>query len=58
MGPPPEQNAASAKRAQVAGKSGVKGLISNGKTFAVALFASLGGLVYGCMRSVQEVEHS
>ncbi|KAJ5495015.1 hypothetical protein N7539_000131 [Penicillium diatomitis] len=37
----------SAKRRQYAGESGFKGLISNGRTFAIALFASLGGLVYG-----------
>ncbi|KAF7712316.1 MFS-type Sugar/inositol transporter [Penicillium ucsense] len=37
----------SAKRRQFAGESGFKGLISNGRTFAIALFASLGGLVYG-----------
>jgi len=39
----------SAKRRQFAGEPGFKGLVSNGKTFAIALFASLGGLVYGCM---------
>lgn len=38
----------SAKRRQFAGEPGFKGLISNGRTFAIALFASLGGLVYGC----------
>lgn len=48
MAPGTAENAVSAKRAQIAGKSGIKGLISNGKTFSVALFASLGGLVYGC----------
>ncbi|RJE20171.1 transporter [Aspergillus sclerotialis] len=47
MAPVAGENAVSAKRAQIAGKSGIKGLISNGKTFSVALFASLGGLVYG-----------
>lgn len=39
----------SAKRRQFAGEPGFKGLVSNGRTFAIALFASLGGLVYGCM---------
>ena len=38
----------SAKRAQFAGPDGIKGLISNRRTTAVAFFASLGGLVYGC----------
>lgn len=38
----------SAKRRQFAGEPGFKGLVSNGRTFAIALFASLGGLVYGC----------
>ncbi|KAJ5198570.1 uncharacterized protein N7498_007687 [Penicillium cinerascens] len=37
----------SAKRAELAGKGGTRGLISNKKTFLIALFASLGGLVYG-----------
>lgn len=39
----------SEKRAQIAGPSGVKGLVSNQKTFLIGLFASLGGLVYGCL---------
>lgn len=38
----------SAKRAQFAGPTGLKGIIANGKTTAIAFFASLGGLVYGC----------
>ncbi|KAJ5381691.1 uncharacterized protein N7496_004119 [Penicillium cataractarum] len=37
----------SAKRRQFAGEPGFKGLVRNGRTFAIALFASLGGLVYG-----------
>ncbi|KAJ5906903.1 uncharacterized protein N7473_003819 [Penicillium subrubescens] len=37
----------SAKRRQFAGEPGFKGLVSNGRTFAIALFASLGGLLYG-----------
>ena len=41
-------NTVSTARTQLAGKSGIKGLVSNGKTFSVGLFASLGGLVYGC----------
>jgi hypothetical protein len=40
----------SAKRAELAGgKVGWRGLLSSKKTFGIALFASLGGLVYGCM---------
>lgn len=38
----------SAKRQQFAGPTGLKGIVHNGKTSAIALFASLGGLVYGC----------
>lgn len=38
----------SAKRAELAGKGGIWGLIGNKKTSAIGLFASLGGLVYGC----------
>lgn len=37
----------SAARAQYAGPSGMKGIISNGKTSSIALFAALGGFVYG-----------
>ncbi|KAM0099926.1 hypothetical protein ACP6JE_005474 [Aspergillus fumigatus] len=38
----------SAKRAELAGgKVGWRGLLSSKKTFGIALFASLGGLVYG-----------
>ncbi|KAJ5947544.1 hypothetical protein N7466_000559 [Penicillium verhagenii] len=43
---PPTTNL-SEKRAAIAGPSGLKGLISNKKTFSIGLFASLGGLVYG-----------
>ncbi|KAH7354878.1 general substrate transporter [Rhexocercosporidium sp. MPI-PUGE-AT-0058] len=39
--------ALSKKRAQFAGPSGVKGLVQNPKIFALAVFASLGGFVYG-----------
>lgn len=39
--------AIAARRAELAGKSGLAGLIQNGKTFSIAVFASLGGLVYG-----------
>lgn len=42
----------SAKRRQFAGEPGFKGLVRNKRTFAIALFASLGGLVYGCELSV------
>lgn len=38
----------SQRRAQLAGPSGIKGLISNYRIFAIAVFASLGGFVYGC----------
>ena len=48
MAPAGGAHALSAKRRQFAGKSGFKGLVSNGRTFAIALFASLGGFVYGC----------
>jgi hypothetical protein len=41
-------NALSAKRAQYAGPSGMKGIIHNGKTSLIATFAALGGFVYGC----------
>ncbi|KAJ5948963.1 hypothetical protein N7454_002270 [Penicillium verhagenii] len=43
---PPTTNL-SEKRAAIAGPSGLKGLLSNKKTFSIGLFASLGGLVYG-----------
>lgn len=39
----------SAKRAQFAGSAGIRGIIENGKTTAIATFAALGGFVYGCM---------
>ncbi|OKP00045.1 Quinate permease [Penicillium subrubescens] len=35
------------RRAQLAGPSGVKGLVSNVRVLAIAVFASLGGFVYG-----------
>lgn len=39
----------SAKRAELAGnKVGWRGLVRSKKTFGISLFASLGGLVYGC----------
>lgn len=48
MAPPlPGETAVSAKRAELAGKGGILGLIGNKKTSAIGLFASLGGLVYG-----------
>lgn len=40
--------ALSRKREQFAGPSGVKGLIASSHVFAIAVFASLGGFVYGC----------
>jgi len=38
----------SQKRAQFAGAGGVLGLVSNMHVLAIAVFASLGGFVYGC----------
>ncbi|EGW34172.1 putative sugar transporter, high affinity [Spathaspora passalidarum NRRL Y-27907] len=35
------------KRLEIAGKPGIAGLIANRKSFLIAVFASLGGLVYG-----------
>lgn len=35
------------RRAALAGKAGAAGLVSNGRTTAIALFASMGGLIYG-----------
>uniref|UniRef100_A0A060T9Q9 ARAD1C39600p n=1 Tax=Blastobotrys adeninivorans TaxID=409370 RepID=A0A060T9Q9_BLAAD len=35
------------RRLALAGKSGLAGLVANGKTFGIAIFASMGGLVYG-----------
>jgi hypothetical protein len=35
------------RRLELAGKSGVAGLIANGRTLSIAVFASMGGLVYG-----------
>lgn len=40
--------ALSQRRAHLAGPSGIKGLIYNYRIFSVAVFASLGGFVYGC----------
>lgn len=37
----------SAQRAKYAGPVGMKGIIANGKTSAIATFAALGGFVYG-----------
>jgi hypothetical protein len=35
-------------RARIAGPAGLKGMFLNGRTTAIAIFAALGGLVYGC----------
>ena len=35
------------KRLEMAGKPGIQGLLANGRTLSIALFASMGGLVYG-----------
>ncbi|KAG2165664.1 hypothetical protein JADG_005403 [Aureobasidium aubasidani] len=40
-------DALSKRRAQFAGPSGIKGLIQNSRIFLLAVFASLGGFVYG-----------
>ena len=37
----------SAARERYAGPTGMKGLLANGKTSGIALFAALGGFVYG-----------
>ncbi|KAI7386995.1 putative MFS monosaccharide transporter [Hortaea werneckii] len=47
MAPAGGANTLSARRAQYAGPPGLKGLIHNGKTTAIACFAAMGGLVYG-----------
>ena len=52
MSPSPTKYDLSSKRAQYAGPSGFKGIIHNGKTSAIAFFASLGGFVYGCKLAV------
>ena len=43
------EKALSQRRARLAGPSGIKGLIYNFRIFSIAVFASLGGFVYGCM---------
>jgi len=49
MGAPVDAVGVSARRAELTGnKVGWRGLVSSKKTFGIALFASLGGLVYGC----------
>lgn len=55
MAPAGTGEALSAKRQALAGPAGLKGIIHNGKTSAIALFASLGGLVYGC-KSAQRAQ--
>ncbi|KIW60569.1 hypothetical protein PV05_00776 [Exophiala xenobiotica] len=47
MAPTGQEQTLSAKRAQYAGPSGIKGILHNGKTSAIATFAALGGFVYG-----------
>ncbi|KIY71511.1 general substrate transporter [Cylindrobasidium torrendii FP15055 ss-10] len=41
-----------ARRKAIAGASGAKGLVQNGKVFLIAIFASLGGLLYGYNQGV------
>jgi len=40
------------RRRALAGESGWKGLVRNRRIFAVAVFASLGGLLYGYNQGV------
>jgi hypothetical protein len=47
----------SQRRAQLAGPSGIKGLLSNLRIFAIAVFASLGGFVYGCEIPIDSVDY-
>lgn len=35
------------RRLELAGKPGIAGLVANGRTLSIAVFASMGGLVYG-----------
>lgn len=49
MAPTGVNNQLSARRAALAGPTGMKGLFNNGIASSIALFAALGGLVYGCM---------
>ena len=35
------------RRLELSGKPGIRGLLDNGRTTAIAVFASLGGLIYG-----------
>jgi hypothetical protein len=41
----------SQRRAALAGKSGAAGLVQNARTTFIAIFASMGGLVYGLVKS-------
>jgi len=56
MAPTGDGQGLSAKRAQFAGPSGLKGILHNGKTSAIATFAALGGFVYGCGSSTNDVQ--
>ncbi|KAL2005099.1 hypothetical protein VTN00DRAFT_2949 [Thermoascus crustaceus] len=47
MAPTAGETHLSARRAQLAGPSGIRGMARNPRTLAIALFASLGGFVYG-----------
>lgn len=38
----------SERRARIAGPAGIRGMFLNGRTTLIAIFAALGGLVYGC----------
>lgn len=44
--------ALSRKREQYAGPSGIKGLLGSSHVFLIAVFASLGGFVYGCKQEL------
>jgi len=48
----PDISLAAARRKALAGKSGWAGLLQNRRVFAIAVFASLGGLLYGYNQGV------
>lgn len=47
MAPTAAQSLVTERRLELAGKPGIRGLLSNMRTLSIAVFASLGGLVYG-----------
>ncbi|CAE6427073.1 unnamed protein product [Rhizoctonia solani] len=48
-------SAALEKRRALAGKSGYRGLVQNSRVFFIAVFASLGGLLYGWLVAILEL---